>query len=106
MRRLRFLLVLPLAGLAVSGTLTAQQEPVDRAMVARIRAEATDRSKVLETFNYITNVTGGRLTGSRAHKQAADYLRDRLAEWGLANPHLEPFPFIAAPGSCRSSRSS
>ena len=93
MRRLRFLLVLPLAGLAVSGTLTAQQEPVDRAMVARIRAEATDRSKVLETFNYITNVTGGRLTGSRAHKQAADYLRDRLAEWGLANPHLEPFPF-------------
>jgi carboxypeptidase Q len=86
-----FLLALPLA--VAGGTLLAQQEPVDRAMVTRIQAEATGRSKVLETFNYITNVTGGRLTGSRAHKQAADYLRDRLAEWGLTNPHLESFPF-------------
>ena len=37
-------------------------------MIARIRAEATERSKIIETFNYITNVTGARLTGSRAHK--------------------------------------
>jgi len=86
------LLGLSLAGLFAAG-LVAQQEPVDRAMVARIRAEATERSKILEIFNYITNVTGGRLTGSRAHKQAADYMRDRRAEWGLTNPHLEAFPF-------------
>jgi carboxypeptidase Q len=95
MPRLRLLLlVVPLAGVVAGVTLVAQQkESVDRAMVARIRAEATERSKVLETFNYITTITGGRLTGSRAHKQAADYLRDRLAQWGLTNPHLESFPF-------------
>jgi carboxypeptidase Q len=94
MCRLRLLLpVLPVVVLVAGATVAAQQEPLDRAMVARIRAEATQRSKVLETFNYITNVTGARLTGSRAHKQAAEYMRDRLAGWGLANAHLESFPF-------------
>jgi hypothetical protein len=76
-----------------AGAAVTAQETIDRAMVARIRAEATERSKVLETFNYITNVTGARPTGSRAHKQAADYVRARLAEWGLATPRLEPFQF-------------
>ena len=69
------------------------QDRVDLAMVERIRAEGVDRSKVLETFNYLTNVIGARPTGSRAHKQAADYVRARLAEWGLADSHLEPFQF-------------
>src|SRR5689334_25302169 len=83
-------------GLVVSvvavAALTAQ-ERVDMAMVARIRAEATERSKVLETFNYITNVAGARPTGGRAHKLAADYVRARLESWGMTNAHLEPFPF-------------
>ena len=77
MRRLPVSLNVVLITCLISVVLTAQ-EPVDRAMVARIRAEATERSKVVETFNYITNVTGARLTGSRAHKQAAEYMRDRL----------------------------
>jgi len=89
-RRVTFAVLV--ATLTAVGALTAQ-ETVDRAMVARIRAEATERSKVIETFNYITNVTGARPTGSRAHKQAADYVRAKLAEWGLANSHLEPFAF-------------
>jgi hypothetical protein len=69
------------------------QERVDLAMVAKIRAEGTERSKVLEVFNYITNVTGARPTGSRAYKQAADYVRTRLTEFGMANARLEPFQF-------------
>src|SRR5689334_19102876 len=73
--------------------LPAAQDSIDRAMAARIRAEATGQSKVMQVFNYITNVTGSRPTGSRAHKQAADYVRDRLAEWGMADSHLEPFAF-------------
>jgi hypothetical protein len=86
----------PVAGLvaavAAAAVLTAQDR-VDMAMVAKIRAEATEHSKVLDTFNYITNVVGARPTGSRAHKQAADYVRAKMAEWGLANSHLEPFEF-------------
>lgn len=81
------------ATLIGAAALTAQQDTVDLGMLARIRAEATERSRVLETFSYITDVAGARPTGSRAHKLAADYLREQLAEWGLANARLEPFEF-------------
>src|SRR5262252_3106535 len=88
----KFLLTLAAAVVAVVA-LHAQQETIDRTMVAKIRAEATERSKVREMFSYITDVTGARLTGSRAHKQAADYLRAKLADFGITNPHLEAYPF-------------
>ena len=41
----------------------------------------------------LTDEIGARLTGSPAHLQSARWARDRFAEWGLANPHLEPFEF-------------
>lgn len=79
---------------AASVTTSARaQEPVDRGVIARITAEANDRSRVGETFNHFVNVIGGRLAGSKAHKQSADYARTKLAEWGLKDAHLEAFPF-------------
>jgi carboxypeptidase Q len=69
------------------------QEPVNQAMIQRITAEATDHSQTATTFNYFVNVIGGRLAGTRAHKQAADYARTKLAEWGMKDAHLEAFPF-------------
>jgi carboxypeptidase Q len=92
MRKSFLTLAVGLIACLVGVALTAQDR-VDMAMVARIRAEASQRSKVLETFNYITNVVGARPTGSRAHKQAADYVRAKLEAWGLTNAHLEPFQF-------------
>ncbi len=93
MRRSSLFVASILAATIVAGGLVAAQDSVDLAVVARIRAEGTVRSKALETFNYITNVTGARPTGSRAHKQAADYVRTKLSEWGLTNSRLEPFEF-------------
>ncbi len=90
--KMKTFLALPLVATIAVVTLTAQDN-IDRGMVARIRAEGTEHSKVLETFNYITNVTGARPTGSRAHKQAADYVRGKLAEWGMTDARLEPFHF-------------
>jgi len=40
------------------------QEPIDRAMVAKIRAEGFENSHVMEVFNHLTNVIGPRLTNS------------------------------------------
>jgi hypothetical protein len=69
------------------------QEPVDTAMVARIRAAAGERGQVLEIFNQLANVIGPRLTNSPGHKRSVAWTQDRLKGWGLANVHAEPFDF-------------
>ncbi len=80
--------------LVVCGALTlGAQEPVDTAMIAKIRSEGLDRSKVLETFNQLTNVIGPRLTNSPAHKRSVAWTQETLKSWGLADVHTEPFEF-------------
>ena len=74
-------------------TLSAGQEPVDRSTIERIRQEGTDRSRAGVYFDHFVTVVGPRLTGSPAHKQAADWAREQLAAAGLSDPHLEPFTF-------------
>ncbi|MGH7592660.1 MAG: M28 family peptidase [Gemmatimonadales bacterium] len=79
---------------AVSVTMpVAAQEPVDSAMNARIRDEGLHRARVMELFNHLTNVIGPRLTGSPAFKDAADWAVARLISYGLADVHLESWPF-------------
>jgi carboxypeptidase Q len=87
----RFALTVTL--LIAFATPAVAQEPVDRAMIARLRAEGMDRSKVDEVFNHLTNVAGPRLTGTPAYNAAANYVKTKFSEWGLANSHLEAFPF-------------
>ncbi len=80
--------------LLLAGPATVRgQEPVDLDMVARIRAEGLERSNALALFEHMTTVIGPRLTASPAYRQAADWARDRLAAWSLANARLEPFAF-------------
>jgi carboxypeptidase Q len=69
------------------------QEPIDREMIVKIREEGLKRSKVYETFTHFTEVIGPRLTGTPAHKTAAEYALARLKDWGLANSRLEPWEF-------------
>jgi hypothetical protein len=38
-------------------------------------------------------VIGPRLTGTPAHKAAAEWSRQQLDKWGLSNARLEPFEF-------------
>ena len=71
----------------------AAQERVDPAMVAKIRGEAMDRGKVLETFDHLANAVGPRLTNSPAHKRAVAWTQETLKGWGLSNVHAEPFEF-------------
>ena len=80
-----------LLSLAVMPALTQQGAAGD--MIARIRTEGLQRSRALALYRTLTDEFGARLTGSPAHVQAARWARDRFMEFGLANPHLEPYEF-------------
>jgi len=80
--------------LVLAPSLHAGDEAVDLAMLTRIRLEAINNSKVMDSFSRLTDVIGPRLTASPQLKQANDWTREQLAEWGLANAHLESWgPF-------------
>lgn len=73
--------------------LALAEEPVDLEMVSRIRDEGYRRSQVMETVRHLTDEIGARLTGSPAMKEANEWTRRKLEEWGLRNAHLEPYYF-------------
>jgi carboxypeptidase Q len=72
---------------------SAQEPGADRAMIARIRAEGMERSRVMEVFDTLTVNIGPRLTGSPAFNRATAWTRAWLTRIGLANARLEPFAF-------------
>ena len=82
--------------LAMSPTLFAQTtvEKIDTATIDKIKEEGLQRSKVMESISFLTDVHGPRLTGSPLTKIAGEWTKDKLAEWGLENAHLESWgPF-------------
>src|ERR1700749_2036201 len=69
----------------------AQTTPDPNDPVQRIRDEGMNRSQVMQTLNYLTNVIGPRLPGSPGMRRANEWTRDTLAKWGLVNAHVEPW---------------
>ncbi len=69
------------------------QSPTDRDVFDRLRAEGMQRSQVAPVFEHLTTDIGPRLTASPAHRRAAEWMRDRLASYGLSNAHLEAWHF-------------
>ncbi len=74
---------------------SAQQQPADpNDPIERIKDEGMNRSQVMQTLSYLTDVIGPRLTGSTNLKRANEWTRDKMTEWGLQNAHLEAWgPF-------------
>jgi hypothetical protein len=79
--------------LALAATPVLAQEPLDTAMIAKIRAEGLQRSQIGGMFDTLSTVIGPRLTGSAAYLRAANYAKQKLAEFGARNPRLEGWPF-------------
>ena len=53
-----------------------------------------NRSQVMATLSYLSDVIGPRLTGSPNMKRANEWTRDQLTKWGLQKAHLESWgPF-------------
>jgi len=86
-------MVIVLVSLSLMGVMASGQQRDAGDTVARIRAEGLQRSRALVLYRTLTDEIGARLTGSPAHMQAARWAIDRFMEWGLANPHLEPYEF-------------
>ncbi|MEK7379607.1 MAG: M20/M25/M40 family metallo-hydrolase [Gemmatimonadota bacterium] len=81
------------AVLAVPMALNAQ-EPVDQAAIGRIRAEAFERSQIMDIASWLTDVYGPRLTNSPITTAAAHWTLQQLTSWGLSNPRTEAWgPF-------------
>ena len=76
----------------VSALLIAD-ERIDYAVNARIREEGRERSQLMRTLHFLTDIHGPRLTGSPNHKAAAEWAIKQMREWGLENAHLEPWEF-------------
>jgi len=71
---------------------TPARDPNDP--IERIKDESLNRSQVMRTLSYLTDVIGPRLTNSPNMKRANTWTRDKMTEWGLQNARLEPWgPF-------------
>ena len=64
-------------------------EEVDTAAVARIINEGTNRSRVMETLERLTDCCGPRLSWSPEFERAAEWTMETMREWGLENVHTE-----------------
>jgi carboxypeptidase Q len=84
---------IPVVAFLVTAAVASGQQAVDRDTIAKIRAEGIERSQVEPVFNELTVTIGPRLTASPAHKRAAEFVRERLAAYGLSNARLEPWKF-------------
>lgn len=74
---------------AAPAVYTAPKETIDK-----IRDEGMNRSQVMQTLSYMTDVIGGRLTNSPNMKRANEWTRDKMKEWGMQNARLESWgPF-------------
>lgn len=95
----QFVLAMALAGVLLSAagtvcaaTAGAQSAPtVDRAMVAKIREEGLQRSRVMEFEGYIADVLGARLTNSQDMRRAQRWVLGEMTRMGLVNAVAEPY---------------
>jgi carboxypeptidase Q len=82
----------PAAASQQSSPQTPAKDPNDP--IERIKDEGMNRSQVMQTLSYLTDVIGPRLTASPGMKRSNEWTRDQLTKWGLQNAHLEAWgPF-------------
>src|SRR5712692_1645213 len=91
---LLFTLVVPYGVFGQQPAGPPQPAPDPNDPIVRIIDEGMNRSQVMQTLSYLSDVIGPRLTASPNMKRACNWTRDTLASWGLQNAHLEAWgPF-------------
>ena len=77
--------------LLLTAAVTGDSPSVDWAMVAKIREEGLQRSRVMDFESYMTDVLGARLTLSQDMQRAQTWLKGEMGRIGLVNVTAEPF---------------
>ena len=67
---------------------TAKIYEAPKEAIDKIKDEGMNRSEVMKTLSYLTDVIGGRLTNSPNMKRANEWTRDTMAKWGMENAKL------------------
>jgi carboxypeptidase Q len=94
MTRMRVIGFFLFLSLAIPIIAQMPQEKVDLDAVYKIKDEGLNRSQVMDTLSYLTDVYGPRLTGSPQAKAAGEWARKKMTEWELVNVNLETWgPF-------------
>ena len=89
--RLTLVVTLALAGGVSDATAQDPRWPVDFDMIAKIREEGLQRSELPNTFSYMTDVIGARLTNSDDMLRAQEWVVGEMQRMGLENVAREPF---------------
>src|SRR5215467_4769069 len=76
-----------------TSALAETRDAVDLDVLYKLKQEALQKSQVMKILSFLTDVYGGRLTGSTNTKLAADWAMKEMQSWGLENVHLEPWQF-------------
>lgn len=86
MKYLQLVIIITLFCVEVS---IAQHTAGDSSLLASLRKEATEKSRVMSILSMLTDVHGPRLTNSPGYEQAATYARQSLQSWGVENVHFD-----------------
>jgi carboxypeptidase Q len=82
----KFFFLITLLGIVVD---ISAQEKLDMDALSKIRKEGLENSHVMDIAFHLTDASGPRLTSSPGFFRAANWAKDEMKSWGLANSQLE-----------------
>ena len=91
--RVKGINVIGVIAIVLSASSLSAQEPVYWEVIEKIMEEAFEHSQVMENASWLADVFGPRHVKTLAYFEAAEWAKEKLEEYGLANPRLEPYEF-------------
>ena len=73
--------------LAPSPRLTTAPQVFDKAIIAEVKS----RTELMKNLQYLSDMIGARLTGSKNMERANHWTADKMKSYGLENVRLEPW---------------
>jgi hypothetical protein len=67
------------------------EEQLKLALDQKLIADAKDNSEIMKNLEYLSDIIGPRLTGSKNLEKANKWAADIMKSYGLENVHLEPW---------------